>query len=69
MPTVQPDLLPGSVPPPREGDLVDYNSPDWGWVRGRVIGIVSRTEVLCQDLSTHGGREYWPLAELRRVAR
>ena len=59
----------------RPNDIVLYNHPDWGRVRGRVIRIEpndlrnGRLEALCQDLAPNGGREWWPVAQLSKESR
>lgn len=53
------------------GDTVEYDSPSWGRVRGKIGQLYGGKlgEVLAQDLSEHGAREWWPAAELYLVCR
>lgn len=50
------------------GDLVEYNSPSWGLVRGTVLNVAG-PRALCQDHAEHGAREWWPVAEIRLLER
>ena len=51
---------------PAVGDVVEYDSPSWGRVRGRVLMPPRGDTVLIQDLTpTVVAREYWPLADIR----
>lgn len=47
------------------GDVVEYDHPDWGLCRGRVLDHPSDDEVLVQDLAPNGARERWPLSAIR----
>lgn len=50
----------------RPGVVVEYEHPDWGPSRGRVLDAGEcRGAVLVQDLSVSGAREWWPVAGLR----
>ena len=46
------------------GDIVAYDHPSWGAVRGSVLRTDGRPGfVLVQDLTPKvGGREWWPVA-------
>jgi hypothetical protein len=49
----------------RVGDVVRYDHPDWGPVRGRVLAEPDEEgRVLVQDLSPNGAREWWPVADV-----
>lgn len=56
--------------PIRRGDLVTYDHPDWGNVRGRVERVFddARQQALCKDLSGNGALEWWPLDRLTKEA-